>query len=123
MAQNDHWLTREIEVEEFIEGCASGTPLSEIDLAISGITQRVTGGEPGILAGNSLFTDRKFINAYMPNFASLLHYRMLDVSSFKIFTQATRGVEFKKELKHRAFADVTESIAEFKALTQLLKEQ
>lgn len=122
MANNNHWETRENEVEEFIEGCSTGIPLNEIDIAISGIVQSVTRGEPGILAGNSLFTDRRFIVAYMPNLSSLLHYRMLDVSSFKIYVQATRGIEYKKDLKHRALADVNESIEEFKALTQLLKE-
>lgn len=119
-SRNIHWSTRESEIEEFIEGCATGTPISEIDLAISGIAKRFTFGNPGILAGNSLFTDRRFILAYLPNFSQLLHYRMLDVSSFKIYAQATQGIEFKKALNHRAFEDIHESIAEYKALTQLL---
>ncbi len=122
MQQNHHWDTRTEEMEQFIEGCSTGLPILEADLALSGIAKKITGNQPGILAGNSLFTDRKFISSYLPNFASLLHYRMLDVSSFKLYIQATQGIEFRKNLKHRAFDDIQESIEEFRAISELLEK-
>src|SRR5262245_42907975 len=39
------------------------------------------GSERPILAGNSISQDRLFINKYFKELESLLHYRMLDVSS------------------------------------------
>src|SRR5262245_57762491 len=35
----------------------------------------------GVLAGNSIHTDRAFISRHMPGFDRALHYRMIDVSS------------------------------------------
>ena len=68
-------------------------------------------GRP-ILAGNSIAQDRKFIDRYLPKFAARLHYRMLDVSSFKIVFEHRLGLKYKKQNKHRALDDVRESIAE-----------
>jgi oligoribonuclease len=67
-----------------------------------------------ILCGNSISQDRKFIDAYLPGFAKLLHYRMLDVSSFKIIFETFYKKSFKKKNKHKAIDDVRESIEEMK---------
>ncbi len=69
-------------------------------------------GAPAILAGNSIHTDRNFIKKWWPEVDALLHYRMLDVSSFKIVMQAKYGVFFDKKEVHRAFDDIQASIAE-----------
>ena len=69
---------------------------------------------PVVICGNSISQDRKFIDAYLPLFASRLHYRMLDVSSFKIVFREMLGREFKKNNTHRALDDIRESIAELK---------
>lgn len=70
------------------------------------------GDEPAILAGNSIYNDRMFINKHWPEVNALLHYRMLDVSSFKILMQGRYGVPFEKKDAHRAFDDIQASIAE-----------
>lgn len=73
----------------------------------------------GILAGNSIWQDRRFICKYMPNLDSYLHYRMLDVSSIKIAANYwLKFPEFKKENSHRALDDIKESIAELKHYKQ-----
>lgn len=69
---------------------------------------------PVVICGNSISQDRKFIDAYLPQFASRLHYRMLDVSSFKIVFREMLGREFKKNNTHRALDDIRESIEELK---------
>lgn len=69
---------------------------------------------PVVICGNSISQDRKFIDAYLPLFAAKLHYRMLDVSSFKIVFREMLGREFKKNNTHRALDDIRESIAELK---------
>lgn len=73
-----------------------------------------------IIAGNSIAQDRLFINKYLPDFAQLLHYRTLDVTSWKIIFNA-RNIEFKKQNKHRALDDIRESIAELKFYMSHLK--
>jgi oligoribonuclease len=70
------------------------------------------GSEPAILAGNSIHSDRSFIKQYWPMLDSKLHYRMLDVSSWKLVMNAKFGVEFEKQSNHRAFDDIKASIAE-----------
>jgi oligoribonuclease len=65
-----------------------------------------------VLAGNSIYNDRLFIKQWMPNLDLLLHYRMLDVSSFKVLMQGKYGEVFEKQDVHRAFDDIQASIAE-----------
>ena len=69
---------------------------------------------PVVICGNSISQDRKFIDQYLPKFSERLHYRMLDVSSFKIVYREMLGREFKKQNTHRALEDIKESIAELK---------
>lgn len=65
-------------------------------------------------AGNSVHADRAFINKDLPKLASLLHYRILDVSSIKELTarwypnlQRPR----KEDSAHRALSDIQHSIS------------
>ncbi len=67
-----------------------------------------------ILAGNSIAQDRAFINRSFKELSGLLHYRMLDVTAWKILFQNKFNKEFKKKQKHRALDDIRESIEELK---------
>jgi len=75
----------------------------------------------GILAGNTVWQDRLFLNKYMPSIVNHLHYRLVDVSTCKEIIQHWYGkedqtqrvsTEFKKSDSHRALHDIYESIAE-----------
>ncbi len=61
------------------------------------------GDELAILAGNSIHNDRNFIKQWWPEVDSLLHYRMLDVSSFKILMQGKYGYVFEKDKLYLEF--------------------
>lgn len=76
---------------------------------------------PVLLAGNSIHQDRRFIRAHMPFFEQQLHYRMLDVSAWKIVFAGKFGNEFKKSESHRALDDIRESIAELQNYTSRVK--
>lgn len=78
-------------------------------------------GTLAILAGNSIHNDRNFIKKWWPDVDKLLHYRMVDVSSFKIIMQAKYGVMFDKKEVHRAFDDIQASIAELQYYLEWLK--
>jgi oligoribonuclease len=71
----------------------------------------------GILVGNSIYMDRRFLKRYMPTFESFLHYRQIDVSSLKIACQEWYPDEPKHQkppAAHTALEDIRESIAELK---------
>lgn len=68
----------------------------------------------GILAGNSIAQDRLFLRKYMPKTDSLLHYRMVDVTSWKVIYNGLYNLRFKKNDGHRALDDIRESISELK---------
>jgi oligoribonuclease len=67
-----------------------------------------------VLVGNSIGNDRRFIDRYLPEFSKRLHYRMIDVSSFKEVFRSKYGLSFQKQNAHRATGDVYESIRELK---------
>ncbi len=73
---------------------------------------------PAVLCGNSIWSDRKFVEAYMPKLNACLHYRMVDVSSLKVLAQRWFGdnVLFKKAPagQHDATVDVHNSINELR---------
>jgi oligoribonuclease len=71
----------------------------------------------GILAGNSIHADRRFLEKYFPVVDGYLHYRMVDVSSLKELVRRWYGqyaVFGKNDGKHTALSDVRDSIAELK---------
>lgn len=77
---------------------------------------------PVLLAGNSIHQDRRFIRAHMPFFEQQLHYRMLDVSAWKIVFEGKFKKEFKKSESHRALDDIRESIAELQYYLEGVKQ-
>lgn len=77
-----------------------------------GFIQAQFGDEPAVLAGNSIHNDRNFIKRWWPEVEDVLHYRMLDVSAWKVLMQAKYDTSFEKKEVHRAFDDIQASIAE-----------
>ncbi|MBR3132239.1 oligoribonuclease [Candidatus Saccharibacteria bacterium] len=73
------------------------------------------------LAGNSIHQDRKFIENEMPELNKRLHYRMLDVSSWKIYFEEALHKKFIKPENHRALDDINGSIEELKWYLTFLK--
>ena len=78
-------------------------------------------GKTVYLAGNSVHQDRKFIEREMPKLNELLHYRMLDVSAWKIYFENAKGKKFTKPENHRALDDINGSIEELKWYLTFLK--
>ncbi len=71
-------------------------------------------GKEVILAGNSIHQDRKFIDREWPELAKRLHYRMLDVSAWKVVMEGKFGKKFVKREAHRALDDIQGSMEELK---------
>ncbi|MCC6276502.1 MAG: oligoribonuclease [Oligoflexia bacterium] len=70
--------------------------------------------ERPVLAGNSIAQDRLFIDRHFKKLSNRLHYRMLDVTSWKIVLLNKYKVQFPKSTSHRALDDILESINELK---------
>lgn len=68
--------------------------------------------KPVLLAGNSIHMDRRFIEQQWKQFDKLLHYRMLDVSAWKVVFDGKFGKKFAKPEEHRALGDIRGSIME-----------
>ena len=74
--------------------------------------------EPGTvpLAGNSIGTDRRFLQEHMSELEQFFHYRNVDVSTIKELAQRWNPALLRqrpeKTVTHRALDDVLESIAE-----------
>jgi len=107
--------------DNFIQKLNDGKPSSQVEQELVALITKHFGDEPAILAGNSIHNDRNFIKYWWPQLDAKLHYRMLDVSSFKILMQGKYGIEFQKKKAHRAFDDIHESIAELQNYLQRIK--
>lgn len=106
------WTESPQAYKQMLEDMATGVPEQTVQRELCGFIAKHF-EEPAILAGNSIHQDRRFIRQWWPDVEKMLHYRMLDVSSFKIIMEQ-RGHRFEKQEKHRALDDIRESIAELK---------
>jgi oligoribonuclease len=70
--------------------------------------------KPVLLAGNSIHQDRKFIENEWNRLNTRLHYRMLDVSAWKVVFEGKYKKKFAKPEAHRAMEDIRGSIEELK---------
>lgn len=111
---NPFSVARPIETEQEIQTSLKGKAESIIQEDLLALIKRRFGDEPVYLAGNSIHADRGFVRQYWPKLHARLHYRMLDVSSFKLVWLGRGGEPFAKKEKHTALADIEESIAELK---------
>ena len=106
-----------------IEEIPNGVSISKAETQVLGyIQQWIKEERTAPLAGNSIGTDRMFLNRQMPNLDSFLHYRNIDVSSIKELTRRWYPRVYfqmpKKAGNHRALADIKESIRELRYYRQ-----
>ncbi len=120
--QNIWWLDYPKNQQQFLDNVSKGYKIKIVEDRILDQLNKYTGDTNDIfLAGNSIYSDRKFIARYMPRLDNRLHYRMLDVSSFKILMNFKYNLEFNKDNNHRALLDIKESIDELKYYLQFFK--
>ena len=88
------------------------------DQVLEYLKQWISQPQSAPLAGNSIGTDRMFLNRYMPKLDAYLHSRNVDVSSIKELTRRWYPRVYfqlpKKTGNHRALADIKESIQELR---------
>lgn len=76
---------------------------------------------PILLGGNSIHMDRRFIVAQWARIDARLHYRMLDVSAWKVVFEGKFKKKFAKPEEHRALGDIRGSIMELQYYLRKVK--
>ena len=122
MAKNTWWQSFPANRDDFLAKLPGGKTSSQVEQELIELVTKHFGSEPAILAGNSIHNDRKFVATAWPELDLKLHYRMLDVSAFKILMQGKYAVHFEKREVHRAFDDIQASIAELQFYIEWFKK-
>lgn len=112
MQANNWWQDYPENRDHFVQNLDDGKPLAGVEQDLLAIVAEHFGKEPAVLGGNSIHNDRLFVKQWLPALDLKLHYRMLDVSAWKLYMQGKYKVEFRKPEAHRAFEDIQGSIAE-----------
>ena len=116
LSNMNDWCQKHHNESGLIDKClASDTSLAEAQKqSLTYIKQWAKAGNAP-LCGNSIGQDRRFLYRYMPELCAFLHYRNLDVSSFKIMKEIyyPKVTGVNKKHTHNAFLDIQESILEF----------
>lgn len=121
MQKNTFWADFPTNRDEFVNKLDGGKPSEQVEQELIELVEQHFGSEPAVLAGNSIHNDRNFIKQWWPALDLKLHYRMLDVSAWKVLMQGKYGVQFEKKEVHRAFDDIQASIAELQHYLEWLK--
>lgn len=108
-----------------LEDLPNGIPLADAEQqALEYVRQFVPDPRKAPLAGNSVGTDKTFLDRDMPDFVNHLHYRIIDVSSIKELARRWYPRAYfaapKKAGGHRALADILESIDELRYYRSVL---
>lgn len=125
MQKNVWWQDYPQNRDEFIRKTTDVTVAKSTDVVEKKLVELIEqyfGSEPAVLAGNSIHNDRNFIKQWWPKLDLKLHYRMLDVSAWKVFMQGRHGVNFEKKEVHRAYDDIQASIAELQYYIEWFKK-
>jgi len=116
-------IVRKMHTENGLLDKVRHSPLSlrEVEKRLMLMVSRWTAPHEGVLAGNSIHQDRRFLAAYFPVVNGFLHYRMVDVSTIKELVQRWYGPDAlspKQASDHTALSDVRASIAELRHYRQ-----
>ena len=118
MDSMDEWNTRTHTRTGLVERVRlSHTTERQAEIETLDFIQRHTVKNRAPLCGNSICQDRRFLYKYMPELSEWLHYRNIDVSSFKEmakFWAPSILPGFEKRASHQALDDIRESIEELR---------
>lgn len=113
--QPEFWQANPQARDGLLEQNHSGKSSQQVQKDFLGfINDNFDSSEKVLIAGNSIHNDRNFINAEWPDIDARLHYRMLDVSAWKVVFGGKYNKVFAKQKAHRALDDIRGSIMELK---------
>jgi len=109
----DKWNTKVHQASGLYDLISSGKTEEEAEKGLLEFMEKYFKDQPAVIAGNSISQDRAFIKKYFKVLESKLHYRMLDVTSWKLIMEK-EGLVFDKKNIHRALSDIEESVEEMR---------
>ena len=117
--QMDPYVRTMHERSGLLEELDAGLTLADAEAQVLAyIRQHCADGSRPPLAGNTVATDRLFLNRDMGTLEAFLHYRIVDVSSIKELSRRWFPRAYfqapAKRGNHRALADIQESIEELR---------
>lgn len=119
----DFWEKNSESYRSLVEQNQTGKPVQTVERELLDfLDQNFQRGYTIILAGNSIHQDRKFIDRELPEVSKRLHYRMLDVSAWKVYFEGALDKKFIKPEAHRALSDIQGSIDELKYYLTFFKK-
>jgi oligoribonuclease len=108
----DKWNTTHHGASGLTASVPNGKDLALVEEDLIKLVDKYFPGERAVMAGNSISQDRLFINKYFKKLSERLHYRTVDVTSWKIIFNEKNNIKYDKKNTHRALDDVMESISE-----------
>lgn len=117
----DDWNKRQHKQSGLVDLVPNGKDPAVVDRELAALVRQYFGTDRAILCGNSIAQDRLFIRAYMTELEACLHYRTVDVTSWKVIFNEVYKRKFEKKDGHRALDDILESIAELKFYMSFVK--
>lgn len=115
MSQTSFWGDNPKARDGLLKQNGAGRAGDIIEHEVLEFIEKYCGDEPKVLlAGNSIHQDRRFIAEKWPALDRRLHYRMLDVTAWKVVFEAKYDMVFAKPENHRALDDIRGSIEELK---------
>jgi len=108
--------------DALIAASKKGRDIADVEQELIDFVQKNYTKRTIYLAGNSIHQDRKFLEQEMPKLNKMFHYRLLDVSAYKIYFQEVLGMKLEKPEAHRALDDISGSISEFKQYIGMIQK-
>ena len=93
----DDWNTKHHGSSGLTAQIPHGKKMIDVENELCELARAHFGDEKIILAGNSIGQDRLFIDKYMPRFSAMLHYRMMDVTAWKVIYNGRLNIKFPKK--------------------------
>lgn len=116
----EFWAKNKESYEQLMKQNETGLKSSEVEKGLLEFIEKYF-GEEVILAGNSIHQDRRFIRKEWKKLDKRLHYRMFDVSAWKVYFENAMKIKFTKRDMHRALDDIEGSIEEIKYYLERVK--
>ena len=119
----DDWNKKHHSESGLLAKIPRGLPIDEVESHLLSMVRKHFPGpeQRPVLAVNSINHDRNFLEKYMPGFTACLHYRMVDVTSWKVLFVEKFGRRYEKKNAHRALDDIKESLEELKFYLSFVK--
>jgi oligoribonuclease len=95
---------------------ASQTTLREAERAVLGMVSRHCPPGEGILSGNSVYHDWRFLVRHMPRLEQHLHFRQIDIGTISVLVSAwyPSVAPPRPATNHRAMSDIRASMEELR---------